>query len=209
MSPNPAGWSLRWAWFSGPWVGRKRSRERVVAVVERQASAGGSRRAQQIERAEKRKRRPNIIGPKKTVQVVLSKAEYDAVHEAAEEIPSTVPWFLVESALPGAGSDEALVAASPRKSGGAGVPWLPWAKRKALAAALLSAARSLHEVRLAELSHVGANLNQIARVANTHGVVDGDGDELGEVLADLRELIADLAGRAEAIEQLSREVVRR
>jgi hypothetical protein len=90
---------------------------------------------------------------------------HDAVHAAAEKIPSTVPWFLVESALPGAGSDEKLVAASPRKSGRGEGPWLPWAKRRALSAALLSAARSLHEVRLSELSHVGANLNQIARVA--------------------------------------------
>ncbi|MGW4719706.1 MobC family plasmid mobilization relaxosome protein [Nocardia sp. NPDC004260] len=176
-------------------------------VVKSQASAASSRRSQQIQRDEKRKRRPNIIGPKKTVQVVLSEAEYDAVRAAAEEIPSTVPWFLVESALPGAGSDEKLVAASPRKSGRGEGPWLPWAKRKALSAALLSAARSLHEVRLSELGHVGANLNQIARVANTHGVVDGD--ELGEVLADLRELIADLGERAAAIEQLSRQVVRR
>ncbi len=177
-----------------------------MAVVEKQGSAAGSRRAQQIERAAKRKRRPNIVGPKKTVEVVLSEAEYAAVKAAAEEVPSTVPWFLVESALPGAGSDEELVAA-PRKSGSVDGPWLPWAKRKALAAALLSASRSMHEVRLAELSHVGANLNQLARVANTHGVVDGD--ELCEVLADLQELIADLAERAESIEQLSRQVVRR
>ncbi|WP_324189839.1 MobC family plasmid mobilization relaxosome protein (plasmid) [Nocardia farcinica] len=176
-------------------------------MVKRQASAAGSRRAQQIARDEKRKRRPNIIGPKKTVQVVLSMAEYDAVHKAAEKIPSTVPWFLVESALPGAGSDEELVAASPRKSGRSEGPWLPWAKRKALSATLLSAARSLHEVRLSELSHIGANLNQIARVANTHGVVDGD--ELGEVLADLRELITDLGERAAAMEQLARQAVRR
>ncbi|WP_159850541.1 MobC family plasmid mobilization relaxosome protein [Nocardia sp. CY41] len=138
---------------------------------------------------------------------MLSESEYAAVLAAAQEIPSTVPWFLVESALPGAGSDGELVAASPRKSGRGEGPWLPWAKRKALSAALLSAARSLHEVRLSELSHVGANLNQIARVANTHGVVDGD--ELGEVLEDLRELITDLGERAAAIEQLSRQVVRR
>ena len=179
----------------------------MVAVAESQGASGGSRRAQQIARAEKRKRRPNIVGPKRKVEVVLSEAEYAAVKAAAEEIPSTVPWFLVESALPGAGSDGELVAAAPRRSGRSEGPWLPWAKRKALAAALLSAARSLHEVRLSELSHVGANLNQIARVANTHGVVDGD--ELSEALADLRELIADLEHRAEEIEGLSRQAVRR
>ncbi|MBF6548857.1 MobC family plasmid mobilization relaxosome protein [Nocardia brasiliensis] len=178
-----------------------------VVVVEGQGSAAGSRRSQQIAREERRRRRPNIVGPKRTVQVVLSEAEYEAVRVAAENIPSTVPWFLVESALPGAGSDEELVAVSPRRSGRGEGPWLPWAKRKALSASLLSAARSLHEVRLSELAHVGANLNQIARVANTHGAVDGD--ELGEVLADLRELIADLAERAAAIEELSRQAVRR
>lgn len=164
----------------------------------------GSRRAQEIVRQQNRRRRPNIVGPKKLVQVVLSEAEYAAVKEAADEIPSTVPWFLVESALPGAGGEGALVAAAPRKSEGA---WLPWKQRQALAAALLSATRALHEVRLSQLSHVGANLNQLARFANTNGVVDGE--DLGEVLADLTELIEDLSKRAEEIEGLARQAVRR
>lgn len=140
------------------------------------------------------------------VQVVLSEAEYAAVKKAADEIPATVPWFLVESMLPSAGTDEKPVAV-PRKEGGSQGPWLPWAKRKALAAAAMSAARSLHELRLSALAHVGANLNQIARVANTHGVVDGD--ELEETLAELRELMAELSERAEVLEDLSRQAVRR
>ena len=172
-----------------------------------QVGAGGSRRAQQIKRDEKRKRRPNIVGPKRLVQLVLSEAEYAVVKAAAEEVPATVPWFLVESVLPGAGSDGELVAVTPTRGKKSEGPWLPWSKRKALAATLMSAARALHELRLSELSHVGANLNQIARVANTHGVVDGD--ELSEALADLRELIADLGHRAEEIEALSRQAVRR
>lgn len=173
-------------------------------MAEEKARKAGSRRAQEIVRQQNRRRRPNIEGAKKLVQVVLSEAEYAAVKEAADEIPSTVPWFLVESALPGAGGEGALVPAAPRKSEG---PWLPWKQRQALAGALMSATRALHEVRLTELSHVGANLNQLARFANAEGVVDGE--DLGEVLADLSELIAELSRRAEEIEGLARQAVRR
>lgn len=178
----------------------------MVAVASKEGGAAGSWRAQQIRRAAKRRRRPNVIGPKRTVEVVLSEAEYAAVKEAADEIPATVPWYLVESVLPSAGTDEKPVAV-PRKSEGAQGPWLPWAKRKAVAATLMSAARSLHEVRLSALAHIGANINQLARVANTHGVIEVD--ELEEALADLRELMADLSERAETMEQLARQAVRR
>jgi hypothetical protein len=175
-----------------------------VAVAEEKPKKVRSRGAQEIVRQQSRRRRPNIEGAKKLVQVVLSEAEYAAVKEAADEIPSTVPWFLVESALPGAGGEGALVPAAPRQAEG---PWLPWKQRQALAGALMSATRALHEVRLTELSHVGANLNQLARFANANGVVDGE--DLGEVLADLTELIADLSKRAEEIEGLARQAVRR
>lgn len=161
------------------------------------SEGGRPRRSQEIERARRRRRRPNITGARHTVEVVLDDAEMAAVRAAAEEAGSTVPWFLVQSA----------VNPVPSTSGsGSGKPWLPWPKRQALARVLTSATGALDEIRLQELAKIGGNVNQIAHSANVSGAV---GDELIDVLAELREAIAEIRKRAEEIEQLAREATRR
>jgi hypothetical protein len=165
-------------------------------VVE-SSEGGRPRRSQEIQRARRRRRRPNITGARHTVEVVLDDAEMAAVREAAEEAGSTVPWFLVQSA----------VNPVPASAGsGSGKPWLPWPKRQALAQVLVSATAALDEIRLAELAKIGGNLNQIAHAANIGGTV---GEEILDVVAELREALGEVRERAETIEQLAKDVTRR
>ncbi|WP_433635629.1 MobC family plasmid mobilization relaxosome protein [Nocardia sp. CA-120079] len=161
------------------------------------SSAGGERGAQSIARARRRRRRPNIVGDKQTVEVVFSESEFAKVQQFAEEAGCTVPWYVVQSAV-----YPAPAASSGSNSG----PWLPWPKRKALAAALMSATGALDEVRLEQLAKIGNNLNQIAHAANISGTV---ADEILDTVADLREAIGELRERAERMEALAREATRR
>ncbi len=168
-------------------------------MVAEQDTAGRPRRSQQIARDQRRRRRPNITGPKVKLEVVLSEAEYAKVAEAAAEANCTVPWYLVQSAL-----NPPQASAKPgRKSPG---PWLAWPKRLAISRAVMSAANVLSRIVLDHLSHIGANLNQIARAANIDGVV---GDELAETIVELRETVGEIRGRAAEMEQLARDVTRR
>lgn len=167
-------------------------------MVAEQVSGSGRRRSQEIVRSQRRRRRPNIDGPKRSVLVVVSEEEYARIKEAADEANSTVPWCLVESTL----NPPAAVTKPGRKGG----PWLPWPKRQAIAAAIGSATRALHDIRLGELSHVGANLNQLTRAANIEGVV---GEDLTEVIEDLATVVTELRERAEQMEAMVKEVVRR
>ncbi|MFG3525093.1 MobC family plasmid mobilization relaxosome protein [Nocardia nova] len=136
----------------------------------------------------------------RSVKVALSEEEFATLKAAAEEAGSTVPWYLVESTL-----NPPAATAKPGPKG-MGKPWLPWPKRQALAYQLGTAARVLNDIRLEELSHVGANLNQLTRAANIDGVV---GEELAEVIGDLSKLVAEIRERAEDIEAMAKEVVRR
>jgi hypothetical protein len=132
------------------------------------------------------------------LEVTVSEEEFEAITAAAAEANCTVPWFMVQSAI----NPVPAVASSGGRSG----PWLPWPKRQAIVAALLSATGALDEVRLQELGKIGGNLNQLAHAANISGTV---GDELIDLTAELRETIAEIRKRAEEIEQLAREATRR
>lgn len=167
-------------------------------MVAEEGTAGRARRSQEIARGRRRRRRPNITGPKQLLEVTVSEEELAAIKEAAEEANCTVPWFMVQSAI-----NPAPAAAS---SNGRRGPWLPWPKRQAIVATLLSATGALDEIRLQQLAKIGGNLNQIAHSANISGVA---GDELIDVLAEVRETIAEIRQRAEEIEQLAREATRR
>ncbi|WP_280336074.1 MobC family plasmid mobilization relaxosome protein [Nocardia wallacei] len=168
-------------------------------MVAEQGTAPRARRSQQIARDQRRRRRPNITGPKVKLEVVMSEAEYAKVAEAAEEAACTVPWYLVQSAL-----NPPQASAKPgRKTPG---PWLPWPKRLALSNTIMSAANVLSRIVLDQLSHVGANLNQLTRAANIDGVV---GEELAETIEELRETVGELRAHAAEMEQLARDVTRR
>ncbi|WP_228811493.1 plasmid mobilization relaxosome protein MobC, partial [Nocardia farcinica] len=91
-------------------------------------------------------------------------------------------------------------------AGGKAGPWLPWPKRQALAAALVSATGALDAVRLEQLAKIGGHFNQIAHAANITGTV---ADEVLDVAEDLRETLAELRERAQRLEELAREVTRR
>ncbi|PPI89037.1 hypothetical protein C5E46_35310 [Nocardia nova] len=174
------------------------TRRRVVAVVAEQGSTVRGRRSQEIARERSRRRRPNIIGPKRTLEVTVSEEEYARLKEAADEAGSTVPWYVLESAL----NPPAATAKPGRKAG----PWLAWPKRKALADTIVSLSGLLAEIVLRDLSHVGANLNQLTRAANIDGVV---GEELGDVIEELADTVAEIRDRAERLEKMAKEVVRR
>ncbi|OBA47022.1 hypothetical protein A5780_34520 [Nocardia sp. 852002-20019_SCH5090214] len=170
----------------------------MVAVVAEQGSTVGRRRSQEIARARSRRRRPNITGPKRTLEVTVSEEEYARIKEAADEAGATVPWYLVDSTL----NPPAATTKPGRKSG----PWLPWPKRKALADAILSGASALSLIVLRELSHTEANINQIARAVNITEVAP---EELPEVLAELQETMAEIRDLSERMEAMAKEVVRR
>lgn len=167
-------------------------------MVAEQGSVGRRRRSQEISRERARRRRPNIVGPKRSVMVMVSESEYATLKAAADEAGATVPWYLVESAL----NPPAATAKPGRKAG----PWLAWPKRKALADTIVSLSGLLAEIVLRDLSHVGANLNQLTRAANIDGVV---GEELGDVIEELADTVAEIRDRAERLEKLAKEVVRR
>ncbi|MEV6073399.1 MobC family plasmid mobilization relaxosome protein [Nocardia sp. NPDC052001] len=163
-------------------------------MVAKESSAGGARRSQDIARARRRRRRPNIDGPKHTVEVVLSEEEFAKVREAADDAGMTVPWFLVQAAI--------NPVASPKDNG----PWLPWPKRVALRGELISATGAMDAIRLEQLAKACGNLNQLAHAANVTGMVAEDILETNE---ELRETSAELRERAERIEELAQQVVRR
>lgn len=159
-------------------------------------SGEGVRRSQNIARAQRRRRRPNIVGEKVTVEVAMSAEEFAKVLQAADEANTTVPWYLVQAAI----------NPVPAASSESGKPWLSWPKRVAIREELVSATGSLDEVRLEQLAKTCGNLNQIAHAANVTGTV---AEDVLETNAELRELIEDLRERAARIEELARQVVRR
>ncbi|MGY2025976.1 MobC family plasmid mobilization relaxosome protein [Nocardia gipuzkoensis] len=167
-----------------------------VSVV---VSEVGERGSQSIARSRQRRRRPNITGRKHTLQVVMSDEEFAMVQQAADEANMTVPWYLVQSAVN-------PVPAASSKSSKRGKPWLPWPKRQALAALVVSATSALDAVRLEQLAKIGGHLNQIARAANIGGTI---AEEILDVLADVRETMAELRERGARMEELAREVTRR
>ncbi|WP_306358982.1 MULTISPECIES: MobC family plasmid mobilization relaxosome protein [unclassified Nocardia] len=168
-------------------------------MVAEGSSEGGARRSQNIARARRRRRRPNIDGPKHTIEVVLSADEFATVRAAADEAGMTVPWYLVQSAVN-------PVPAATASASGKAKPWLPWPKRQTLAALLVSATGALDEVRLEHLAKIGGNLNQIAHAANISGTV---ADEVLDTVEELRETLGELRERAARMEELAREVTRR
>lgn len=167
-------------------------------AVGSEQSEAGVRRSQNIARSQRRRRRPNIDGPKHVVQVVLSDEEFALVQRFADEAGMTVPWYLVQAAVN-------PVPASSNGSGD-GKPWLSWPKRVAIRGELISATGSLDAVRLEQLTKACGNLNQIAHAANVTGTV---AEDVLETNAELRELVEDLRERAERIEEYAREVTRR
>ncbi len=65
-------------------------------------------------------------------------------------------------------------------------------------------------VRLEQVSKVGSNINQIARVANGTGAIDPElAEDLAEALEQWRELTVELSERGARIEQLAEDVTRR
>ena len=173
----------------------------VEVGVSEQAEAGGPRRSQNIARSRRRRRRPNIDGPKHTVEVVFSAEEFAKVQELADEANMTVPWFLVQAAV-----SPVPMSASSNGSGDADKPWLPWPKRVAIRGELISATSALDAVRLEQLAKACGNLNQLTHAANVTGTVAEDIFETNE---ELRETSAELRERAERIEALAQQVVRR
>ncbi|MEU0876804.1 plasmid mobilization relaxosome protein MobC [Nocardia brasiliensis] len=152
----------------------------------------GKRGAQAIARERRRRRRPNIEGPKRTIEVVFSESEWAKVSQLAEQANCTVPWFVVQAA----------VDPVPASSDGAR---LSTATVNAIVTALMEATGALDEVRLQELAPLGGNVNQIAHAANISGDV---AEEALETFAEVRELMADLRMRAEEISATAKQVRR-
>ncbi|MEU4345582.1 hypothetical protein AB0H00_30750 [Nocardia sp. NPDC023852] len=170
------------------------------AGVPGQSEVGGPRRSQNIARSRRRRRRPNIDGPKRTLEVVLSEEEYAKVAQFAEEANCTVPWYLVQSAVD-------PVAAASSKDGG---PWLPWPQRREVVRSLLSASSALDMMRLHHVSKIGGNLNRLVHLANIDGVVPEElYEELFTVSEELAAVAEDLRERAERLEELARKAARR
>ncbi|MFF0637798.1 MobC family plasmid mobilization relaxosome protein [Nocardia sp. NPDC004151] len=163
---------------------------------------GRARGSQNLARARRRRRRPNIEGKKQTLEVVFSEAEFAKVQALADEVDCTVPWFVVQAAVYPA-------PASSKGDRSSDKPWLPWPQRKALSASLMSATGALDEVRLEQLAKIGSNLNQIAHVFNADGVASDEIAEVLEAVEELRETMTELRERAERMEELAREAVRR
>jgi len=173
----------------------------VSTEVAPEPTETGGRRAQEASRERSRRRRSNIDAAegRRIVKVRLTDAEYAKVAAAAEEVSMTVPRYLGECAVN-------PVASATTKSGKPRA-WLTWPKRQALATLVLSATEAMDMIRLQHLSKIGSNLNQIARVANSNGVISSD--EIYEVLDDVRELIDELRERATELQQLARDTTRR
>ncbi|MGW4094820.1 hypothetical protein [Nocardia sp. NPDC004750] len=165
-----------------------------------QSEVGGPRRSQNIARSRRRRRRPNIDGPKRTLEVVLSEEEYAKVAQFAEEANCTVPWYLVQSAVD-------PVAAASSKDGG---PWLPWPQRREVVRSLLSASSALDMMRLHHVSKIGGNLNRLVHLANIDGAVPEElYEELFTVSEELAAVAEDLRERAERLEELAQKAARR
>lgn len=158
----------------------------------------GRRGAQLVARERSRRRRPNIAGAKRTVEVVMSEAEYAEVKAAAAEAGMTVPWYLVQAAV--------NPVAPSRTPGGKLTAWLPWPRRQTLASILMSAAGAMDEVRRRELAPAGSNLNQITKGMHISG---GLAEEIHDTMEDLRELYNRLLEDSEEMMKLAREVARR
>lgn len=160
-------------------------------------SEGRKRGSQAIRRERERRRRPNIEGPRHTIEVVFSESEWAKVQQRAARADCTVPWFVVQCAtdtLPAAGKG------APRPAR------LPLATFNAVMTELMEASGAMDEVRLQELSKIGGNINQIAHAANITGFV---AEEVSETLAELRETMAELREGAKLIVDLAAQVARR
>ncbi|MFC9898523.1 plasmid mobilization relaxosome protein MobC [Nocardia sp. NPDC127579] len=171
----------------------------VEAGFSEQSATVAPRRSQNIARSRRRRRRPNIMGEKRTVEVVLSVEEYERVARSAEEANCTVPWYLAQCAL------EPVAPAT--KDGG---PWLSWPKRREIVRALMSAASALDMLRLHHVSKIGGNLNQLTRLANVDQHIPDDVlEDLPVVLEQLEAVGEDLRERAERLEELAQKAARR
>ncbi|MFD6401129.1 plasmid mobilization relaxosome protein MobC [Nocardia sp. NPDC060249] len=169
-------------------------------VVAPGGSGGGSgaRRAQRVRRDQKRERRPNIpreLGIHK-LEVVVSGPEFKKLKAAATKASMTVQWYLVKCAL------------NPTKTSSESGPWLPWPQRQVLAATLLSATSALDRASNDQLSHLGANMNQIAHAANAAGITGEILDDLEAALVEhrkVRDMVREIAAR---MDEAAKEVVR-
>ncbi|PXX52778.1 hypothetical protein DFR70_13026 [Nocardia tenerifensis] len=161
-----------------------------------------ARRSQNIARARKRKRQQAIVGEKKRVEVTMALADYERVlAPAAAEAGMTVPKYLLQCSLN-------PVGVRSEEGGKAGAkPWLPWPKRQVLQGILLSATSAMDTIRLRYLAHIGAGLDGLIHSAHVTGVLDSA--ELDEGLAQLRGVMTELSERAQRIEALAEDVVRR
>ncbi|MGV9668369.1 plasmid mobilization relaxosome protein MobC [Nocardia niigatensis] len=160
-------------------------------------STNGRRSAQNVARARRRRRRPNIDGPKHKPEIVFSDEEFARVQKFADEANCTLPWYVVQAAaypVPGGSSGE--------KSG----PWLPWAQRREIVAQLGSAASALDMMRRHHVKKIGGNLNQLVHSAHIDGELS---EEIWEVLEELEAVAEELRERAERIEGYARDAARR
>ncbi|WP_194829193.1 MobC family plasmid mobilization relaxosome protein [Nocardia sp. XZ_19_231] len=161
--------------------------------------ADGARRARTVTARRTRKRRPNI--PREegvhTIEVVVSGSEFKMLTSAAAKASMTVPWYLVKSALNPTGTTA--------ESG----PWLPWPQRQVLAATVLSATSALDRTSNAQLSHLGANMNQIAHAANAAGITGEILDDLEEALVEHKKVMEMIREIATRMDEAAKEVVRR
>ncbi|GAB4590324.1 hypothetical protein Ntsu_81560 [Nocardia sp. IFM 10818] len=133
----------------------------------------------------------------------MSAEEFAKVSEFAAEANCTVPWYLVLAAIDPVPARPPTEAAAGKSAAG---PWLPWAQRREIVASLNSAVRALDTMRLHEVAKIGSNLNQIAHAAHISGTA---GEELWEVLGELREVAQELQERAEHLEELAQRAARR
>ncbi|MBP2194560.1 plasmid mobilization relaxosome protein MobC [Nocardia goodfellowii] len=170
-------------------------------AVSEQAEESAPRRSQNIARAANRRRRPNIKGRKRTLEVVLSEEEYAKVQVLAEASNCTVPWFLVQAAL------DPVAASSKGKDDG---PWLPWPARRELIRTLYGAASSLDMLRLHHVKKIGSNLNQLVRLANIDQHIPDDVlEDLPAVLEQIEAVAEDLRERAEDLTKKAEDAARR
>jgi hypothetical protein len=164
-----------------------------VVVV---GSAGVRRSSQNVARERRRRRRPNVDGPKHKPEIVFSDEEFARVQKFAEEANCTVPWYVVQAAA------YPVATASSQESG----PWLPWPQRREIVSQLGSAASALDMMRRHHVKKIGGNLNQLVRSAHIEGEVS---EEIWEILEELEAVAEELRERAERIEELAREAARR
>lgn len=160
-------------------------------------STNGRRSAQNVARARRRRRRPNIDGPKHKPEIVFSDEEFARVQKFADEANCTLPWYVVQAA-----AYPVATGSSKNDSG----PWLPWPQRREIVAQLGSAASALDMMRRHHVKKIGGNLNQLVHSAHVEGEV---AEEIWEILEELEAVAEELRERAERIEELAREAARR